>query len=572
MPVTSSLHEQLQRALGDAHLLERELGGGGMSRVFLAHERALGRKVVVKVLLPELAAGVNVERFRREIQLAAQLQHPHIVPLLSAGEAEGLPYFIMPFVSGESLRTRIAREGEFPVSDALRILRDVVSALGYAHSTGVVHRDVKPENVLLSGGVAVVTDFGVAKAVSVSAGSGVTGLTSLGVALGTPTYMAPEQATASPHTDHRADIYALGVVAYEMLTGFPPFTGRSAQAMLSAHVVEEPEPLERRRPSVPPMLAGLVRACLAKRPAERPQNAAELMHVLDAITTPSGGTAATTAVRLPAAEPPGRSRRGLIMAAAALAVLLVTAVSLWPSRQRRNESVSAPVSRASPPAASVDSAAVTPAPPVTPPREEPTRPAESRPRRTTPPPRHAVPAQPKVESTAAVAVLPPGPPPDEAPADTSPAIAPPTLPPAAAAPAPVPAQPAESTPPPAARPPLPAVPVPERPVDARPAILKALADYSRAIESKNLAELRVAYPGMTPMQQRGWEQFFQLVQDVKAELRAERLEASGDAAEAQVTGTYLYLNTSTGRQERQPVSFHASLRRQGSVWRIVQVR
>ena len=205
--------------MGDAYLLERELGGGGMSRVFLAHERALGRKVVVKVLLPELAAGVNVERFRREIQLAAQLQHPHIVPLLSAGEAEGLPYFVMPFVTGESLRKRVAREGEFPIAETVRILRDVVSALAYAHGYGVVHRDVKPDNVLLSGGVAVVTDFGVAKAVSASSEPGATGLTSLGVALGTPAYMAPEQATASPQTDHRADIYALGVVAYEMLTG-----------------------------------------------------------------------------------------------------------------------------------------------------------------------------------------------------------------------------------------------------------------------------------------------------------------------------------------------------------------
>ena len=288
--MSSSLQEQLQRALGDAYLLERELGGGGMSRVFLALERALGRKVVVKVLLPELAAGVNVERFRREIQLAAQLQHPHIVPLLSAGEADGLPYFIMPFVTGESLRTRVAREGEFPIAETVRILRDVVSALAYAHAYGVIHRDVKPDNVLLSGGVAVVTDFGVAKAVTASAGTpGHTGLTSMGVALGTPAYMAPEQATASPNTDHRADIYALGIVAYEMLTGSPPFMGRSAQQVLAAQVVEEPEPVERRRPAVPPMLANLVKDCLAKRPADRPQSAAAVMHVLDAIATPERG-------------------------------------------------------------------------------------------------------------------------------------------------------------------------------------------------------------------------------------------------------------------------------------------
>ena len=197
-----------------------------MSRVFVAHETALGRKVVIKVLLPELAAGVSVDRFRREIQLAAQLQHPHIVPLLSAGEFEGLPYFIMPFVSGESLRARMMRSGELPIPESVRILRDVVSALAYAHSFGIVHRDIKPDNVLLSGGVAVVTDFGVAKAVTASSGSSTPALTSLGLALGTPAYMSPEQASGDAHVDHRADIYALGAMAYEMLAGRALFPGR----------------------------------------------------------------------------------------------------------------------------------------------------------------------------------------------------------------------------------------------------------------------------------------------------------------------------------------------------------
>jgi serine/threonine protein kinase len=351
--VSSSLQEQLQRALGDAYLLERELGGGGMSRVFLALERALGRKVVVKVLLPELAAGVNVERFRREIQLAAQLQHPHIVPLLSAGEAEGLPYFIMPFVTGESLRTRVAREGEFPIAETVRILRDVVSALAYAHAFGVIHRDVKPDNVLLSGGVAVVTDFGVAKAVTASSDSpGPAGLTSLGVALGTPAYMAPEQATASPNTDHRADIYALGIVAYEMLTGTPPFGGRSAPQVLAAQVVEEPEPVERRRPAVPPMLATLVKDCLAKRPADRPQSAIQVMHVLDAIATPSGGTEATTAVRLPVgAQVEGRGRKWPLLPVAVALVTLLWIGVLWRSpvkNPRRAASATHPARAAGP--------------------------------------------------------------------------------------------------------------------------------------------------------------------------------------------------------------------------------
>src|SRR5687768_10449662 len=200
--VALDLREQLQDSLGEAYRIERELGGGGMSRVFLALETSLQRRVVVKVLLPELAAGVSVERFRREIHLAAQLQHPHIVPLLSAGESVGLPYFTMPYVDGESLRARLLRERELPVPHAVRVLRDVAAALGYAHAQGVVHRDIKPDNVLLSHGVAVVTDFGVAKALTVSteaAGAPTgPGLTSMGVTLGTPHYMAPEQGTADP--------------------------------------------------------------------------------------------------------------------------------------------------------------------------------------------------------------------------------------------------------------------------------------------------------------------------------------------------------------------------------------
>ncbi|MEO7503520.1 MAG: serine/threonine-protein kinase, partial [Gemmatimonadaceae bacterium] len=206
----AELRDQLQATLGDSYVLEQELGGGGMSRVFVAHETSLGRKVVVKVLPHEMAAAVSIDRFRREIQLAAQLQHPHIVQLLSAGETGGLPYFTMPFVKGESLRQRLSHGGELPMSEAIRVLREIASALAYAHENHVVHRDIKPENILISGGSAMVTDFGVAKAVSASSGTEGSSLTSLGVALGTPAYMAPEQATADPNTDYRADIYAFG--------------------------------------------------------------------------------------------------------------------------------------------------------------------------------------------------------------------------------------------------------------------------------------------------------------------------------------------------------------------------
>ena len=279
---------QLQSALGDDYRFEKELGGGGMSRVYIALELGLGRRVVVKVLPPELGAGVNVDRFRRETQLAASLQHPHIVPLLTAGAAGDLLYYTMPFIEGESLRARLARERELPVRDALRILGDVAEALGYAHGRGVVHRDVKPDNVLLSGGHALVTDFGIAKALSQSGGS--SGLTSVGVAIGTPSYMAPEQAAGDPNVDHRADIYAFGAMAYEMLAGRPPFAGMSPHQVLAAHVTEPIEPISKHRPQLPRPLAELVMWCLEKNPADRPQSAAELVPALEGMATPTGGT------------------------------------------------------------------------------------------------------------------------------------------------------------------------------------------------------------------------------------------------------------------------------------------
>jgi tetratricopeptide (TPR) repeat protein len=312
----SDLLARLQAAVGSTYRIERELGGGGMSRVFLADEVALGRQVVVKVLPPDMAAGVNVERFRREIQLAAKLQHPHIVPVLSAGAEGDLLYYVMPYIEGESLRVKLAREGELPVGEVVRVLREVVDALAYAHGRGVVHRDIKPDNVLLSGHHAVVTDFGVAKAVSEATGE--SSLTSLGVALGTPAYMAPEQAVADPHVDHRADLYAVGAVAYEMLTGRPPFSGRNAQAVLAAHVTESPEPVTAQRHTVPPALAELVMRCLAKRAADRWQRAEELMPHLEALLTPSGGTAPTGAQPVPPSGVQAALRRGHPLRVAAL--------------------------------------------------------------------------------------------------------------------------------------------------------------------------------------------------------------------------------------------------------------
>jgi len=294
----TDLLNRLQAALGDSYRIERELGGGGMSRVFLAQETALERRRVVKVLPPDTAAGVNVERFRREIQLAASLQHPLIVPLVTAGSSGDVLYYIMPCVEGESLRAKLAREGELPIGEAVRVLRDVVDALAYAHAHGVVHRDVKPENVLISRKHAMVTDFGVAKAVTASAGGA--SLTSLGVALGTPAYMAPEQAAADPRVDHRADLYAVGVLRYEVLCGRPPFIGATPQATLAAQVTQTPEPVTTHRPSVPATLSALIMRCLEKHPADRWENADELLNQLEAMITPSGGlTPATTAVSGP---------------------------------------------------------------------------------------------------------------------------------------------------------------------------------------------------------------------------------------------------------------------------------
>jgi serine/threonine-protein kinase len=272
-----------------------------MSRVFLAEETRLSRQVVIKVLPPEMGAGVNAERFEREIRLAARLHHPHIVPLLTAGSAGELLYYVMPFIAGESLRARLLRESELPVADAARILREVADALAYAHRSGVVHRDIKPENVLMSEGHAVVTDFGVAKAVSASA-SGDGSLTSLGVALGTPAYMAPEQAAADPHVDHRADIYALGALGYEMLCGRTPFVATTAQAMVAAHLTQSPDPIARFRPGVPQPLATAVMRCLEKHPADRPQSAAELAGQLEA-PGPSSGEYAPTIATVPGATP-----------------------------------------------------------------------------------------------------------------------------------------------------------------------------------------------------------------------------------------------------------------------------
>jgi eukaryotic-like serine/threonine-protein kinase len=315
----ADLREQLQQTLGSTYTLERELGGGGMSRVFVANEMRLDRKVVIKVLSPDLAAGLSAERFEREILVAAKLQQANIVPVLSAGDSNGLPYFTMPYVAGESLRKRLASGTPLSVTEIVRILGDVARALAYAHENGIVHRDIKPDNVLLSGGTAVVTDYGIARAISASrtGGAGAT-LTQAGTSIGTPGYMAPEQAAGEADVDQRADIYAFGCMAYELIAGKPPFEGPAHQ-VLAAHIGRTPVPVDQLQSAVPPALAALVMQCLAKNVEERPAGASELTRVLDTVSSGSGSTVT------PGVVGPVMFRRALVIWAAAFAGVVIAA-------------------------------------------------------------------------------------------------------------------------------------------------------------------------------------------------------------------------------------------------------
>ncbi len=319
-PLSTDLRAQLQLTLGDAYRLERELGGGGMSRVFVAEEVRLARKVVVKVLSPDLAQGISVERFEREIKTVAALQQANIVPVLTAGDTNGLPFYTMPYVDGESLRARLGR-GPLTISEVIGVLRDVARALAYAHARGVVHRDIKPDNVLISGGAAVVTDFGIAKAISAArTSSGSATLTQIGTSIGTPAYMAPEQAAGDPDIDHRADIYSVGAMAYELLAGQPVFAGRTAPRMLAAHMSEAPKPIADFRPDIPAGLGELVMKCLEKDPVRRPQGAGELVLALD--TTSGGSLSAMPPILMGG---PGMFRKALGIYAAAFVIVAVLA-------------------------------------------------------------------------------------------------------------------------------------------------------------------------------------------------------------------------------------------------------
>jgi len=332
-----SISDRLLSALGGSYTIERELTGGGMALVFVGEDHDLGRKVVIKILPPELAASVSAERFRREILTVARLQHPHIVPILKAGEVDGLPYFVMPYVDGESIDIRLRRTPTFTVRETLGIMKDVARALAFAHAQGVVHRDIKPGNVLLAAGSATVTDFGVAKALSSARRSGEkgAGLTNTGMSLGTILYMAPEQAAGDPDIDGRADIYSLGVTAYEMLAGTAPFAALGPRAMLTARLTLPPPPLSTIRKDVPRGLERVIARCLAIDPANRPQTAAELVEALEDPETLSGSFA-SGATRI--------ARRGsrvtrVVVGALALVGAIVVSAGIYERVHTGNSSV-----------------------------------------------------------------------------------------------------------------------------------------------------------------------------------------------------------------------------------------
>ncbi len=317
----NSILERLTTAVADRYAIERELGAGGMATVYLAHDLRHDRPVAVKVLRPELVAVIGADRFLAEIKTTANLQHPHILPLHDSGETDGFLFYVMPYVEGESLRERLTREKQLPVEEAVRIATEVADALDYAHRHHVIHRDIKPENVLLHDGRALVADFGIALAVSTAGGG--TRMTETGMSLGTPHYMSPEQAMGEREITAKSDVYALGVVLYEMLVGEPPFTGPTAQAIVARVVTEEPRSLTLQRKTVPPYVEAAVRKALAKLPADRFATAAQFAAAL-----------AGHSLAIPAAAPIGRrvpriplGAVGMLGAAVAGAVL---GVALWP--------------------------------------------------------------------------------------------------------------------------------------------------------------------------------------------------------------------------------------------------
>ncbi|MBC7790044.1 MAG: protein kinase [Anaerolineae bacterium] len=626
----SEVPEYLKEAVGSHYALDRELGRGGMATVYHARDLKHDRSVAVKVLRPELGVLLGTERFLREIKLVANLQHPHILPLYDSGEAEGALYYVMPYVPGDSLRDRLRREHRLPLHDALRIAREVADALYYAHANGLVHRDVKPENILLSNGHAMVCDFGIARAIHASGGGKWQALTETGVAIGTPAYMSPEQIVGEVEIDSRSDIYSLGCVVYEMLTGSPPGTGADGEINLARRFTHPPPVLSEVLPDIPPGVESAVTRALARLPADRFANAREFA---DALWSESITGQRTAPLVVPTAAPFRRSRApwlagGVTAALGVVAIVWFAMSSDSLDRESGTRSMATDSPRASPvadmPAVSDTTqvqprATNDPAPAPTVPTEReiqpetqaevPVRlaPRTPAPRRVTPRPAAEI-ARANVAAredsilaalrtdalrarTRGVAI---GASPSHMAAGdallkaadaaasqdrfseavnkfSSAASAWLDAERAAAAARDsqqrrevVAPKPAVDSPPPA----------PSQPVviDQRPAIRAAVAEYARAIESRNVQAIREVYPAMTAAQQREWRAFFSVVRDVKVRLEVSQLDIAENTAEVRANGVYHYENTSTRRIEEQPVVLRVSLRREGDSWRLSAVR
>src|SRR5918993_5192033 len=343
--MVDSTTERLAAVLAGKYRLQHEIGAGGMATVYLAEDLKHHRQVAIKVLRPDLAAAVGPGRFEDEVETAARMHHPHIVPVYDSGDADGILYYVMPLVEGQTLRERLQTGTRMSVPEVARVLSESADALAYAHEHGLVHRDIKPENIMLSGRHAQVMDFGIAKAVR-DAGARRSS-TSLGLAMGTPEYMSPEQASGDPNLDHRADIYSLGVVGYEMLTGKPPFAGGGTEQILTRHITQAPVPIAETRPEVSPALVAVIMRALAKSPGERWQTAEAMRTQLEPLMTSTSGRMAATSVVV--AAPRARNRR-LAATAAAVVIALgaVAAWSFWSGEPRTAVVATAPAVAASP--------------------------------------------------------------------------------------------------------------------------------------------------------------------------------------------------------------------------------
>ena len=598
---------EIQNLLGNRYIVERPIGQGGMATVYLAQDTKHDREVAVKLLRPEIGALLGAGRFLHEIKLTSRLQHPHILPLYDSGEADNRIFYVMPFVNGESLRDRLRREHRLPTDVALSIVREVADALAYAHSHGIVHRDIKPENILLSASHALVTDFGIARAISKSGGEKWETLTSSGVVVGTPAYMSPEQAAGDMQIDGRSDIYSLGCVAYEMLVGVPPFTGPDGELKLVRRFTERAPSVRESRPAVSERIDIAIAKALELDPADRYTTAEEFVGAVFGPGTPRRSSGARTRAR---------KGPGVIIPYSIAAVAAVVALLLIGQRVREDRLGTSSMSAVAPiteePATAPDTVAGRPLPPA-PPATETSR-ATSAPTRTERP-QPSAPA--RTRETAAAAPRPVSLPrtvladalttrrraadagataadlaPGDAAMDSAQALArlgrlsdgmaqmssasaswTAAENAARARLAAAEQQRSQVTPPVVTQAPPPPAPVAVVvPEDARGVIETIVDEYARAIASRDVAAVRRVYPGLTAAQQRAWEQFFQSTDQIQADLSVAAMEQTGSTAEVSVAGNFDYVLRGSQRRETRAVFFRATFRREASGWKMVTVR